>query len=423
MASLINNITLNTNVNEKKPVQTENKSYLLNEPIKDTVEIKNKSDDKDKKLSTATKAGIAASIGVLSAIGFALYKARFTEIKKLAENIEFQPAKTLQEAIDFTKTKLGINNVIGFEEKDLAVLNWANQGFVNVSNAHNGNLRMPKYLVYEDKLLGENTMAGVLNCPGNMFHGYFGINKNYFKNIDKTIEEAIKTLEDTKIFNLKNDGSCEFMPEYIPEVSVKYMKAFFTQAKSKTLSFDEKIALDNIYQNICSQFVNKRKNIYKQILENKEYVQLLKENGINPQKLLIPTSAETEKTYGEIIDKLIADNKIKIPPSAEQKNGTKKVSVFRTIYHELGHIQDMVKRTSAISNFDYDEKKYPKELLEWLNNKENIDCARLVSEYASHGPGEFIAEAYAEMITGNKLPDEVIKLYKKLNGPSIPNIV
>lgn len=422
MASLINNITLNTNVNEKKPVQTENKSYLLNEPIKDTVEIKNKSDDKDKKLSTATKAGIAASIGVLSAIGFALYKARFTEIKKLAENIDFQPAKTLQEAIDFTKAKLGIDNVIGFEEKDLAVLNWANQGFVNVVNTYKGKLRMPKFLVYDSKNLDENMIAGVINKPNSNFYGYFGINKNYFDNIDKQIEKAKEFLESEKYFYLKSDTEFNYNSDIIPEKTAQYIATQFINYNNKTISFEDKVFLSEIEGKLTNIIAQKTRRYVQDILKNKEYTQMLETAGVDTKKLLTPLSSEKISEYFEIINNLIKEKKIKVQTSPKNKS-TIKVSPYRTLYHEMGHIQDMLPRPLTTCYYNFDESKYSKELLEWVNNKENIDAASEISYYSGFAPGEFIAEAFAEMITGNKLSDKVMDLYKKLGGPSIPNIV
>ena len=71
-----------------------------------------------------------------------------------------------------------------FGENDLAVLNWLNEAFVNVSNKMNGKLRMPKHVIFTDnpKILGENTMAGVVldqNLPKELkkYSGYFYVNK------------------------------------------------------------------------------------------------------------------------------------------------------------------------------------------------------------------------------------------------------
>ena len=86
----------------------------------------------------------------------------------------------------------------------------------------------------------------------------------------------------------------------------------------------------------------------------------------------------------------------------------------------MGHLQDMKPRVSACSKFNYDSSKYPKELKEWVDNDDYITAANRISSYAADGPGEFIAETFARMINGNKIPDEVLALYNKLEGPKVP---
>lgn len=51
-----------------------------------------------------------------------------------------------------------------------------------------------------------------------------------------------------------------------------------------------------------------------------------------------------------------------------------------------------------------------------------MQTANRVSEYASHGEGEFVAETFAKLMDGAKLPDDVIELYKRVKGPVIPGI-
>ena len=96
----------------------------------------------------------------------------------------------------------------------------------------------------------------------------------------------------------------------------------------------------------------------------------------------------------------------------------KSKSIFHTIYHELGHLQDDVVRIEAAGKYK-DASMYPKELREWLNNKEIMKTASGVSDYATTGPGEFIAENYDYLIDGRKLSDDVMALYKKLGGPAL----
>jgi hypothetical protein len=86
----------------------------------------------------------------------------------------------------------------------------------------------------------------------------------------------------------------------------------------------------------------------------------------------------------------------------------------------MGHMQDMAPRCLTIYDCNHDYSSYPKELKAWVDNQDYMQTANRVSAYASYGPGEFIAETFAKMIDGNKLPNEVLALYKKLNGPNVP---
>ena len=64
------------------------------------------------------------------------------------------------------------------------------------------------------------------------------------------------------------------------------------------------------------------------------------------------------------------------------------------------------------------KKRYP-DLYEFLTNQEYQQTAGKVSGYAQTGIGEFIAETYAKMVHGDKIPDDVMKLYEKYNGPKL----
>ena len=63
-------------------------------------------------------------------------------------------------------------------------------------------------------------------------------------------------------------------------------------------------------------------------------------------------------------------------------------------------------------------KRYP-DLYEFLTNQEYQQSAGKVSAYAQTSIGEFIAETYAKMVRGDKISDDVMKLYEKYNGPKL----
>ena len=52
-------------------------------------------------------------------------------------------------------------------------------------------------------------------------------------------------------------------------------------------------------------------------------------------------------------------------------------------------------------------------------NQDYQQSAGKVSSYAQTSIGEFIAETYAKMVRGEKIPDDVMTLYNKYNGPKL----
>ena len=90
----------------------------------------------------------------------------------------------------------------------------------------------------------------------------------------------------------------------------------------------------------------------------------------------------------------------------------KEQTAFRTIYHELGHLQDLHtpygKNTTGVQDF-------ADKLKNW-ESKADLGTAIEVSDYASTSPSEFVAEVFAELMSGNKLSDNVMELYAKYQG-------
>ena len=83
---------------------------------------------------------------------------------------------------------------------------------------------------------------------------------------------------------------------------------------------------------------------------------------------------------------------------------------FRTIYHEMGHLQykPISMGTGKVEFFD--------RLAFWNGDKKAMNTAYTVSDYAATSPSEFIAEAFAEKVSGNKLTTEAEELFERLTN-------
>ena len=125
---------------------------------------------KKKKLSTAAKIGIGLAGVAGGLVGTCVLVSRHQtgKLKKLyneklvlsnlPEKLEFQEAKTLEEALKFAKDTLKIPEVDN--NFTLEALNFVNRGLVDVANANKGKLFLPRKLHFEN--MNDGTMAKVL---------------------------------------------------------------------------------------------------------------------------------------------------------------------------------------------------------------------------------------------------------------------
>lgn len=90
------------------------------------------------------------------------------------------------------------------------------------------------------------------------------------------------------------------------------------------------------------------------------------------------------------------------------------------VVHEMGHIQD---RTDTRYWLDDSVLKKVGAVLSTKTDIAGVDTfkriAFRVSNYARENPTEFVAETFTRLYRGEKLHDDVIKMYKALNGPEI----
>ena len=366
-------------------------------------------------MSNGAKVGIGLGIlGTAAVIALAIKKNRYSEVKQLAENIRFEKAKTVEDAIKWGKENLGIRHYGGFESQDIEAINWINEGLTNTSNKMKGKLRVPKSIWYTDKVLGENTLAGVCkDATGEYakYNGQFYVNKNIFRNLDAELDSFLKNLKPMIDVNGNKFSYCNWFAE---EDMQKLAYDIMNYKNGKLAGFDKKLnlyeSLDNLARTVHSINGAPFSKI-KSILSHKQCVDILQKKGLETNLEKIKQMSLDEQSY--LLDDFMQQLKDKVVFTFSLGNR------FRTLYHEMGHLQDNIPRVQAKGKFKT-EAEYPQELKDWLNNSEYMQTAVRVSEYSTTGPGEFIAETFADMVIGKKLPKEVIDLYKKLRGPELP---
>lgn len=376
----------------------------------------NKKPNSNKNLLLGIGAGLAAA-GSIGAVIYLIMHGKVGKATQLAEHIDFKPAQTIEEAIQFGKDNLKIKKYKGFTENDLEVLNFINEGFTNVSNKLKGTIRLPKTIKYKD--LKDSALAQV-----GPFSKSFELNKNIFGDIDKTIKNILKPLEESgliKVSILENNKTKYSFLKSFDEASIKPLIIQISNYKCgncKTLK--EKVDLYNSLGVLLDTFNAGTKSpfrIIKQLIEIPAVKEACQKSGISTDLEKIKTLSLNKQQ--ELVAQIIKNSGTKVSFSFNIKDN----SEFNVLYHELGHLQDVQPRcfdTTDNHNFEY--SKYPKALKKWVDNGADIQTANRVSEYASHGEGEFVAETFAKLMDGAKLPDDVIELYKRVKGPAIPGI-
>ena len=389
--------------------------------------VKEKKTSAEKKgisLGTKIAMGFGAAALTAGAIILAIRKGRYAPLRNLPENIKFTNAKTYEEAIEFGKKTLGIKDYIGFEAKDLNAINWINEGLVNVSNAMKGKkVRIPKRVLYTS--YKDSTLAGVVTdldfAARTLFTqktglkvGDFIVNKKVFDNLDDKLKELLSN-KSLKCYGIEREGSKLYYRKIYSDESIrKLYKMILDYDRVKIKDFSGKVTLmENIsnLKNTANRIVSSPEGVLKDIMKNEKAMEYVKKAGIQ---------IDLDK-FSKLTDQQKANELIKIMEKAKITHQVKTIqNPFSTIYHEMGHLQDMVPRCPTIDNFK-SAAEYPKALQEWVNNKANQETAARVSAYATHGPGEFIAETFAGLVDGAKYPKEIMDLYKSLKGPMLPS--
>lgn len=477
---MVNSVGINNNYYTQqptlqRPAMRGATNTLERTPEKDTVVA---TKPKKRKLSTAAKIGIGLTGVVGGLIGTCvlvsqhqtsklkkLYNEKLV-LSKLPEKLEFQEAKTLDEALKFAKDTLKIPEVD--KNFTLEALNTANRGLVDVSNAYKGSVFMPRALRY--KAVGDSYIAAVVRDIESKHFGEMWINSDMFNHasLNKDLKDALFLNGTERLYPLK-EGLITTHNSIgtIPDKKLETLIKSFYENPDK-LSITDK---QNLYYSLADinqiASLHKRSPLYafEKISKSNAYENYIKNGGekFDINKLRGLKTEEQGKEIETLLEKMKDSNNLL---SFQSTIGNPR----STIYHEMGHLQDYAENlkkldimhwefnlkkiwkeswenaklgktssnNSAIRQVDNRwatiHKKYYRNLFktnpeklkkicpdfyEFLTNQEIQQTAGKVSKYAQSGIGEFIAECHAEMIAGKKLPEDVINLYKKYNGPVV----
>lgn len=412
--------------------QTENLPVKINDNglSKDTVEINGEKKGLSKDAKWGIGLGIAAVITAAALLISGKTKAAQEEIFKLAEHIDFSPAKTVEEARSFARTHLGIKNY--HEEMPLEVMNWINEGLVNVNNVTKGKAKMFDTIGYVPMNAKEEALACAISAKdGGEYGAIFNINKTVFENMNEHINTMLKQALDRKIMFKNKEGKLNLYNFYKnDEASADLLKGLneFLEKPDK-FSLIDKIKL---YEDFAS-LAYAKDAFYEAPMSKLK--QLMKNEGIQETLLAhskLPDLKQLEKLTTEQQRNVLVDITNTCLRSGDRIHlAYPKGDKFRTIYHEMGHLQhqnsagyDLYMQMAKPEECKKQFGKVTDITKDFVNSKEKQQIANRISGYAAESPLEFVAETYRKLINiaingGEKLPDDVMALYSQYKGPVI----
>lgn len=387
----------------------------------------------EKKKSTAKKWGILTGAALGLAAAGLIIKGRLKAVTQLAEHIDFTPAKTMEEAKEFAKQHLKIKKFDTANDLDLA--NWVNEGLVNINNKYKGKAHMPKEVRPTSQNLKSSAIASMrLGVDkGFSMKAILTVNVDYFNNAHKSIDKQLKDFR----FQLipRKDGGNDIKMSLLPFfntdklLDIMNLSEKFVEGKASKIdivalkkSFMDYYAYSNVLDANPMTIIN---DVYSQ----KGVVDLLKKHM--KQGSFKSVEELGKMTNKEQVDYLFEASDALTGLPFNQHPSSKilasKRSVFDTLYHEEGHL---FHHKNTILDFDDMHVIYNKQTGKpdkigalakgFLESKEEQFIASTVSRYAQNSPLEFVAEVYARMLNGEKFGDDVMNLYNKYKGPSLP---
>ncbi len=401
--------------NQTVQIQTATKPYP-----NDTVEINGK---KKTGMSNGAKVGIG-TVAFLG-LGTLLYiltkgKTGSKQVKQLAEHIEFNETKSIEEATKFAKEHLGITKFdVG---NNLEIANWVIGGLTRVSNRYKGKAPIPNIIeTYPEKLYQKMIKEGkdVPMVDINKQKGRVRVNTHCFDDAKKNIQESMDVLG-IKFEKTNVPGKVNIQYETLPFLDTEKQKSLISLLNkvinNKATSMELitcNLGLNNII-NFKLWLYDQPELIYSRVLKSGKLQNIFSANkDLNVLTLdefkTLTKEKQTDYLY-KLHDEIVngKTNSELLNLFSEIKIADRKPDPYHAIIHDMGHA--LHAESIGLNAF------YKTHLL----SDTEKDIAATISNYATTDSREFVAEVFAELIKENKLPDDVMALYKKYNGPTLP---
>lgn len=357
--------------------------------------------NKNKKIIGATLVGGIAVASLVAA-------GRYHKINQLAQNIDFTPAKTIEEAKEFALKHLHIKN---FELEDLNCANYVNEALTNFNNTSSKHKRLVSNVVKDISKEGELDCFA-FTCGNKLVKGVLGINEEAFQDIEWELLQFVNNKSIDEFFEKFDKSSSPIQIE-------ESMQNLFKKFKSgQELTFNEEVELrqfnckyilDNdakLYGGGASMFAN--------MLSDEKCLKYLNDNNL-PKSIKEFMSLD-EKKQKKIVQQIFKNT--------DYKYEFKSCGPFSIIFHELGHILHKENIGSSKFNSIWRQKTLTCDedimnaIAEALDDKNPLTQIIMdeVSWYGAMDDLEFVAEVFAALKNGTKFCAEIMDKYIALGG-------
>lgn len=411
-----------------------NKIYAGSAVVSQKPDIKNNAQAPIEKKSFSSKHKTAimagATLAGVATVAVLIAKGRFSEAKKLADEIKFQKANTMEEAIAFAKEHLGIKSFdVG---GDLEVANYVNEGLVRISNKFKGKADLPTIVqpyprkLYEEQVKSKGGCVLADICTNKVLGkrtSILRVNTSYFNDVKDKIQECMDLMRikiakrPDKLYDIKF-RTFPFMDMKKQEKLIPLLIKINEKTASKMEILQAKQSLGDMlcYADILYKQPEK---IYEEVLASDKLKKIiLKKTGAEAKSMEEFNKLNKDEKVDylhKLNDKILENEKNKeiFSVFSDIHILNRKPDVFQLIYHEVGH-------SMHIKNIGKAQQKKYRDAALFDNNADEKWIANTISNYAATKPSEFVAEVFAELVAGHPVTDKVMNLYKKYGGHEVP---
>lgn len=308
--------------------------------------------------------------------------------------IKYKKAKTIEEAKEYAEKVLGIKS---FDIPDLEVANQVNLSITNAIKKSRGKIHIPDKVEFSS-ITGDCGKYSSLECPAETLIAEktneitLKINRDYYNNIDKKINEYINHFKKNGQLSVNSKGrDCiNLISSYKYDAT---LNRYFRLWKQGKLTKKAKLDFDNLLQ--CAREEENALLMTKDSLT--DYIK--KSLSINLNNL--PQEKYIEKATHALLS-LRKEQKILLGANAYQTRNA--IGLDGQVLHELGHVTHF--RKTPFSDLEQVIKT-------GFTNPTDFATALKVSRYATESEGELIGEYIKGILSGDKYTDDVTKLFER----------